>query len=164
MIYTTDDVCPSNLKYFEYWERVKEKKPDLRLIAFTIANFNFIEPVDASVEFRDWFNKSKDWVEVAVHGFDHTYPPEAERDDFEDCVEEALRILKPFLPEKYGYRSPGFKFTIRMEPVLKKLGFSYVAYGDRIKYFNGGVEASLYNTHCCDRYANPITKVWKALI
>jgi predicted deacetylase len=159
-IFTTDDLCPSNLKYFEYWDKVKEKKPDLKVIAFTIANFQNKEPINESKEFIEWFEKHKDWVEIAVHGYDHLFPPEAERDDFEEQVTMALEILKPFLPEKYGYRSPGFKFSVRIEPLLKKLGFSYIAYQEHIKYFNGKIIAPILNTHCCDKWDNPITEVW----
>ncbi len=161
-IMTTDDLCLSNLKYFKYWDKVKEKYGELKLVAFTIANYRQKEKLDDSKQFKDWFDKYKDWVEIAIHGYDHSYPPEAERDDFEDCVSKALEILKSFLPKEYGYRSPGFKFTVRLEPVLKKLGFGYVAYDDMIKYFDGR-KLIPYNTHCCNKYENPITKIWDKL-
>lgn len=165
LIFTTDDLCPSNLQYFYCWDEVHKKYPGKRLIAFTIANKDYKENVSESQEFKDWYEKHKDWVEIAVHGYDHTYPPEAERDDFEECVEKALAILKPFLPKEYGYRSPGFQFSVRIEPVLKKLGFSYIAYRDHIKYFDGRFAGPLLNTHCCDEqtWENPITNVWRTL-
>jgi len=167
MIFTTDDVCPSNLKYFSYWERVRQKYPNMKLIAFTIANYNLVENVSVSTEFKEWFEKNKDWVEVAVHGYDHMYKPEAERDDpeFENCIMKALSILKPFLPEKYGYRSPGFQWSVRTEPLMKKYGFSWIAYDDSIKYFDGRppIVGGIINTHCCDKWDNPITQVWNKI-
>lgn len=157
----TDDVCPSNLRFFRYIDRVKEKYPDLKVIAFTIANYKN-QRVDESKEFKDWYKEHKYWVEIAVHGYDHSFPPEAEREDFEECVEKALEILRPFLPKEYGYRSPGFQFTVRMEPILRKLGFAYVAYRNILKYFDGRRKIP-FNTHCCDRFQNPITKIWRNL-
>lgn len=164
IIFTTDDLCPSYLKFFKYWDEVHKKYPGKKLIAFTIANFQNKENIRKSEEFRRWYDEHKDWVEIAVHGYDHLYPPEAERDDFEECIKKALDILKPFLPENYGYRSPGFKFSIRIEPILKKFGFSYIAYRDHIKYFNDErLIAPILNTHCCDEedWENPITKIWR---
>ena len=162
-IYTTDDICPSNLKFFPYWENVRTRHPDMKLIAFTIANYQNKENVQESKEFNEWFEKNKDWVEIAVHGYDHLYPPEAERDDFEQCVENALEILRPYLPKEYGYRPPGFKFSVRIEPTLRRLGFSYVAYRDHIKYFEENrLVGPILNTHCCDNkdWDNPITKIY----
>jgi hypothetical protein len=36
MIITTDDLCLSNLPNFRYWDAVKKKKPDLKIIALII--------------------------------------------------------------------------------------------------------------------------------
>jgi predicted SAM-dependent methyltransferase len=162
-VFTTDDVCPSFLQFFKYWDKVHEKYPERKVIAFTIANFAHKENIAESKEFREWFEARKDWVEVAVHGYDHLYPPEAERDDFPELVEKSLEILKPFLPKEYGYRSPGFKFSVRIEPVLKKLGFAYVAYAEHIKFFDGRPYIIPINTHCADKWENPITQVWRSL-
>lgn len=163
MILTTDDLCLTNLKYFEYWDKVKEKRPELKIIAFTTANYQLKEDLSKSKEFKDWFKKHEDWVEIAVHGYDHLSPPEVERDNLEELITKSLNILKEFLPEKYGYRSPGFKFSVTLEPILKKLGFSYIAYHEHIKVFKNNSLIPVLNTHCCDRYDNPITEVWKRL-
>jgi len=164
-ILTTDDLCLSNLKYFKYFDEMKSCLPNLKMIAFTIANYNNAENVSESKEFNEWYQCHKDWVEIAIHGYDHLYPPEAERDDFEKYVEDALDILRPYLPKEYGYRSPGFKFSVRIEPTLKRLGFSYVAYREHIKYFDRRQLIIPINTHCTlDKYDNPIGMVHKQLI
>lgn len=163
MIYTTDDFYPDNLKFFDHWKSVKEAHPELKLVVFTVANYNLSQRVDKDLGFLKWFDGNKDWCEVAVHGYDHMLPCEAERDDFEQCVEKALGILKPFMPKCYGYRSPGFHATIRMEPTLKRLGFGYIAYEQFIKYFDGRPAEPVFNTHCCDKWHNPITKIWREL-
>jgi predicted deacetylase len=165
MIITTDDLNLSNLQYFKYFDKVKKCKPDLKMIAFTTANFQNKENVRESKEFNEWFETHKDWVEIAVHGYDHLYPPEAFRDDleFEEQVTKALDLLMPYLPKEYGYRPPGFRFSVRIEPLLKKLGFAYVAYRDNIKYFDGRPMAIPFNTHCTNQYESPITEVWRSL-
>ena len=160
MIYTTDDLCLSNLHYFSYWDRIKEIKPELKLIAFTIANYCKRENVGESKDFKEWFNGHKDWVDIGVHGYDHEYPPEGERDNQEELIRLSLEILKPFLKEKYLYRAPGFQTTCKTEPIVKALGFAGIAHQNRIKYFDGSFEENVVNTHCCDKWDNPITKVW----
>lgn len=162
MVITTDDFCLENMKYFEFWDRVKLKRPSLRLVVFTIANFKNGQDVSKSEEFREWFYGHKDWCKIGVHGYDHLYPPECERDDQREVILRALKILRPFLSEKFLYRPPGFQVTCKTEPVLKELGFAGIAYQNRIKYFDGGFDKP-FNTHCCDRYFNPITKIWKRL-
>lgn len=162
-ILTTDDLCPSNLKYFKYFDEIKKHNLNLRMIAFTIANFKNKENILESKEFNEWFGKHKDWVEIAIHGYNHLYPPETLSDDFEEQLTNALDILRPYLPIEYGYRPPGFQFSIRIEPLLKKLGFSYVAYRDNIKYFDDRLMMIPINTHCSDEYEQPITKVWRKL-
>lgn len=163
MIYTTDDLCLSNLHFFTYWDLVKKRKPDLKLIAFTIANRNYREDVGKSKDFKHWYGEHKEWVEIGVHGYDHGYPPEGDRDDHEELIRKSLEILQPFLPEKFLYRAPGFQTTCRTEPICKALGFAGIAHQTRIKYFDGHVEEDILNTHCCDKWEMPITQIWEKI-
>ena len=159
MIYTTDDVCPSNLKYFKYWDKVKKRKPDLKLIAFTIANYQNQENISKSKEFKEWFEKHKDWVEIGVHSYNHLRPQECWRDDQEIWIKKALDILKPYLPEKYLYRPPGFRVLSKTEGILKKLGFAGIVYQSRIKYFSGEIVEPIFNTHCGNQGVNKIKEI-----
>ena len=163
MIITTDDICLSNLKYFDYWLKVKEKKKDLNLICFVIANYKYKEDVSKSDIFKKWFDRNKDWITIGVHGYDHLYPPEGERENFEELVKKSLDILQSFLSKDFLYRAPGFQTTCYTEQILKKLGFAGIAHQERIKYFDGRFDIP-FNTHCCDRYDNPITKIWQNLV
>lgn len=163
MIVTTDDVCLENLKFFKYWDEIKTMKPNLKVIAFTIANYKGEQNVAESEDFRSWFNGHEDWVEIGVHGYDHLFPPEQERNDAEELVMKSLEILKGFLPERYLYRPPGFQRTIHTEPMLKRFGFAGMAYQTRIKMFSGKIIEPILNTHCCDRDFNPITE-WREWI
>lgn len=158
-IYTTDDVCPENLKYFQYWDAIKQKYPHIRLIAFVIANYKFEQNVFKSTEFRDWYERTKGWVEIGIHGYDHLFPPEMERENAREFVDKSLFILSPFLPERILYRPPGHQRTIRTESMLKELDICGIAYQNRIKYFDTGeIVENIFNTHCCDKYYNPITQ------
>lgn len=164
MIITTDDVCPENLQYWKYWEQIKVVNPEIRIHAFVIANFKNEQNVSESQEFKDWYEENKYWVTVGVHGYDHLSPPEWDRDDAPELVKKSLEILRPFLPEKFVYRPPGFQRTIHLEPTLRELGFAGVAYERRFRFFqpDGKVQIveKVLNSHCCDRYTNPITK-WR---
>lgn len=158
----SDDVCLHNLVYWSHWDRLKQAFPELKVIAFTVANWGNKENVSESQEFGQWFEARKDWVEIGVHGYDHCFPPECERDNQEELIKKALGILKPFLPEKFLYRAPGFQVTNQTEPILKKLGFAGIAHQGRIKFFDGRF-TDTFDTHCSDSSFNPVTEVVKCL-
>jgi len=105
----------------------------LEIIAFTIGNFNNEELLVESDIFKTWFGEHKDWVEIAVHSYDHKFPPDGDRENEAEWIEKALNSLRPFLPEKYGYRSPGWQTSNKTVMILKDLGFSYIAYETKIK-------------------------------
>lgn len=158
MIMTTDDLSVENLKYFRYWDKAKQRKPELKLICFTIA-----EGIDKNDEFKEFYEARKDWITIGVHCFNHDRVQEAWRQDQEIWIKKALDILKPYLPEKYLYRPPGFRTLPKTESILRKLGFAGCAYQEFIKMFNGEIKQPLFNTHCCDdeNCINPITKIYK---
>lgn len=133
MIFTTDDLCLSYLDNFELFDDIKAKHPEFKLIAFTIANFNNEELLVESDVFKTWYAKHRDWVEIAVHSYDHANPPDGDRDNEEYWINKALDSLRPFLPARYGYRSPGWQTTNQTVGILKKLGFAYIAYESKIK-------------------------------
>ena len=161
-VVTTDDVCLSNLQYWRHWNDIKKKVPDLKLIAFVVANYRNQENVAESSAFLEWFECTRDWVQVGVHGYDHLFPPECERDNQEALIAKALKVLRPFLPKNYLYRAPGFQVTNQTEPILKRLGFAGIAHQGRIKFFDGGF-ADTFDTHCSNCDNNPVTEVVKCL-
>lgn len=161
-VITTDDLCLSNLKNFEYWDRVKEKYPELKIVTFTIANYNEKERLDTSEEFKAWFDEHKHWVEIGVHGYDHELPNECFRDNQEEYFKKSLEILKDYLPQNSLYRPPGFKYLNWTENILKKY-FVGVAHQNRIKYFNGTYK-KVFNTHCTlTEFERPIGRIWENL-
>jgi len=75
----------------------------------------------------------KDWIEVGVHGFEHTYPPECERDNQREYITKGLEALKKYLPINFGFRAPGFQIIASTYSILKELGFCYIAHQSRIQ-------------------------------
>jgi hypothetical protein len=136
-----DDV---NEKEFYKLEQLKEKYPNFKVTCFVLG-------VDAGSYLK------KDWVEVGCHGWKHTYPPECERENQREYIVKGLEALKAYLPEKIGFRAPGFQLIANSYGILKDLGFHYIAHQNRIQSFNGIFkQGNIVNTHI---YDNLLTKV-----
>src|SRR3990167_594891 len=97
---TTDDLCLSYLDNFKYFDEIKQKHPEFKIIAFTIGNFNNEELLTESDIFKTWYEQHKDWVEIAVHSYDHQFPPDGDRQDEEYWIKKGLDSLRPFLLKK----------------------------------------------------------------
>lgn len=137
MIYfICDDV---NEKDFGKLEELKKAFPEFKVSCFVMGK-------DAG----DYLKR--DWIEVGVHGWEHTYPPECEREDQEEFIARGLAALKNFLPPRFGFRAPGFQLTALTYPILKKLGFSFVAHQYRIQPLPGRnfLQGEIINTHIYD--------------
>jgi peptidoglycan/xylan/chitin deacetylase (PgdA/CDA1 family) len=162
MIITVDDLCLEYLDNFPLFDEMKVKYPDLKITAFAIGNFKNREPLEGDKIFEEWYRKRSHWVEIAVHSYDHLYPPDGDRDDEELWITKALHSLKVFLPQEYGYRSPGWQTTNKTEGILRKLGFSYIAYEDKIKYLNiNKIEYGVVNSHLYD--IDSIKRIYEVL-
>lgn len=167
-VYTTDDVCPSNLKYWHYWDKIHDDNPGLKVIAFTIANYQSKENISESKEFKEWYEKRKDWVEIQPHGVDHTKPQEGWRpyNQQKEDLKKSIEILKPYLPQNIIYRFPGFRTLGFSESILKELGCAGIANQRFIKYFNTGEILPTFDTHCtskCSDYKNSVEEIWENL-
>ena len=150
MVVTTDDLCLEYLHNFPLFDDLKLIYPDFKMIAFTISNFKNQEDLSTSNEFIEWFKKRQDWVEIAVHSYDHDGIPDGDRSDERYWIEKAMTSLMPFLPDDYGYRSPGWQTSNKTESILKELGFSYIAYETKLKHFNGRITNNIINSHLYD--------------
>lgn len=133
-----DDV---NEKEFYKLEDLKTLIPELKVNCFVMGK-------DAG------YYLIKDWIEVGVHGWEHTYPPECERDNRREYIEKGLNVLKQYLPKKFGFRAPGFQLTASTYPILRELGFSFIAHQYRIQGLDGIFRANknegIVNTHIYD--------------
>ena len=158
MVYSTDDLSIENLKYFQYWDKVKERFPRLRLTAFVVAEGLPVK------EFEEWFELRKDWVTIGVHCFNHSRVQEGWREDQGIWIAAALAILKPYLPKRFLYRPPGFRFLPKTEKILKDSGFAGIAHQEFIKYFDTLEKVRVFNTHCTfDQFHNPIGQIWSKI-
>jgi peptidoglycan/xylan/chitin deacetylase (PgdA/CDA1 family) len=134
MYFICDDVSVKYLDQLYKLDNLKKKYPDLKVICFVIAK-------DFNDKLKNWL--LQDWIEVGVHGYDHDYPPECEREDKGERIEKSLKILKPVLPKKFGFRAPGFQMTATTYPILRKLGFSYIAHQTKIQGLKCEVKTDL---------------------
>ncbi len=157
--YTTDDLGVDTLRYFKYFDMIKQKHSNFKMTAFIIAK-------DLPIfEFTEWFVNRRDWVEVGVHCWEHTKPQEGWRSDQADYIKKARDILIPFLPNRYLYRAPGFRVLPKTEKVLRELGFAGIAHQEFIKYFDTGEQIPVWNSHCTEtEFFNPIGQVWKQIV
>jgi len=128
-----------NEKEFYKLEQLKKTIPGLKVNCFVMGK-------DAGEYLK------KDWLETGVHGYEHSYPPECERDDQEKYINKALVALKKYLPKRFGFRAPGFQITALTYPILKKLGFYFIAHQTRIQPLNGYKfnQNNIINSHIYD--------------
>jgi len=161
---TTDDLCLSTLVNFKWFDELKEKTPDLKVVAFTIANYQNKESLKDSKNFKEWYKKRQDWIEIAVHSYDHLEPPDGDREDEAYWAKQARDSLKQFLPKKYGYRSAGWQTTNKTVSILKKLGFSYIAYETKIKDLKQDklLPVRILNSHLND--SNSLQKIYREVL
>ena len=163
VIFLIDDICPSNLKHWKYMEELHKKYPNNEVVAFVIANNKNNELITESTLFESWWEKTRNWVEIGVHSYDHLKPQEGWREDQEKYMKISLDILESYLPKRFLYRAPGFRTLAKTEGILKKLGFAGIAHQTRIKYFDTGeIKENIFNLHCSndESLVNPIT-LWK---
>ncbi len=151
MVFTTDDLCLLYLKNFGILDDFKKDNPDFKIIAFTISNYGGIEDLKTSDIFKKWYNRHKDWVEIAVHSYEHIIP-DGDLDE-KECIKKALDSLKEYLPRNYGYRSAGWQTTCHTVPILKELGFSWIAYERQVNDIVHGrvMENQITNSHVSDK-------------
>ncbi len=162
MRWTVDDLCLKWLNNFYLFDQIKKEYSNFKLIAFTISNYELKEDLKHNDKFKKWFNERKDWVEIAVHSYDHMYPPDGDRDNEKELIKQARDNLKEYLPKKYGYRSAGWQTTNKTLSILKKLGFNWIAYENKINYFNQKrIEEGVINSHLYDKTS--ILKLYEIL-
>ena len=151
MYFTIDDICLKYLDNFVLLDNLKKEYSGFKMIAFTIANYKNKEDLSKSDRFKSWFDKHKDWLEIAVHSYDHLPPPDGDRSDEKYWIEKARDTLKEFLPKEYGYRSAGFQTSNKTILILKELGFSWIAYETKIRYLKEEkIKNNIINSHIYD--------------
>lgn len=149
MFLCCDDIGMEHKDKLSNLDELKVRIPQLKVNCFVIAK-------DIQDWFKEWYISRKEWVEIGVHGYDHDNPPECEREDRKERIEKALKILKPYLPKKYGFRAAGFQMTASTYPVLRDLSFWYIAHQTRVQLLKdmNGARLPILNCHIYDDLRN----------
>lgn len=135
IIVETDDLVPESLHKWKYWKELKEKHPNLKLTAWVPAIWQNKPENDISKSepFKKWYEENKEWVEVQFHGFDHTKPPEFERNSWEQrqLISIGLKNMKDYLKKKgkgntiVGFKAPFYRMDNITFDLLKKFDFDF---------------------------------------
>lgn len=152
-IIATDDVSPLQIKHWEkYWDRLKKENPKLKVLAFCVPNWHNECDIKDSKEFKEWFEKHKEWVTIGIHGYDHilsTLPTENHRSKEEqrELIKKAIETLKEYLPEEWAYRCPANRFNKYTLEVLKELGCTYFTYLNVLINLKTGGRERIFQSH-----------------
>lgn len=149
MFLCCDDIGTRHKTELSKLDELKIRIPQLKINCFIIAK-------DTQDWFKKWYIPRKEWIEIGVHGYDHDNPPECERVDKRERIEKALDILKLYLPKRYGFRAAGFQMTASTYPILKDLGFWYIAHQTRVQTLKdmNGSKLPMLNCHIYDDLKN----------
>lgn len=168
---TTDDLCPRNIKMWDIMDEFKKEFPHFKVTAFTIPRFKDLDSEDLSNEaifkFEDWLLNRLDWVEIALHGYTHGWPPECLRwKEYQvDMIKKSIEALKPFLPKHVGLRPPGSNFNEFTKQACIELDLSYLAPSDRLIPLKPtkAIKCDLINSHLSKNNADSLDLVKKDL-
>lgn len=148
---------------------MKKEFPHLKVTAFTIAKFRDLasEDLNLSESFFDWYSNRTKWVEIALHGFTHGYPPEFLRwkEYQKSRILNAISHLKHFLPKHIGLRPPGSKFNEFTKQICMDLDLSYFAPIDRLITFKPLKvhKCNLINSHLSSNRIDSLDQIRKDL-
>jgi len=140
LIVCTDDIRPSTIKkYWQYWELLRNLYPELKLNAFVVPYW-FEESAEHihNKEFIDWYESVKGWVQLHLHGFAHTFPPECtlEKEEQEKLIEKGSQLLKKICKQDFGYKAPGYHYIGATLDVLKKYHIKFLCNEKEIIWLN----------------------------
>ena len=139
MIISTDDFSPANINgQFEYWDQLKEKHPDLQLLAFTTADWKFFrnriyhDPTSIlDREFINFCNERKKWLTLGYHGLDHTKTMNSLSWEKQmETLEKMMVIFRKFKKKFKGkvlnaYKPPFYKWNMNTLYACENLGIDH---------------------------------------
>ena len=144
MNFIVDDIGVDYQDHLWKLNKLKKENADLKITVFVIAK-------DLTPEIINWLKQ--DWIEVGVHCWNHSAPPEGECNDFEERTIKALTLLKPLM-NKVLYRFAGFQAIADDYDVLKRLGVEIIVHQQRLQLLQKkrSIEIDLINLHIYDNY------------
>ena len=142
-----DDIGTNYVNHLWKLDKIKKENPDFKMTAFVIAK-------DLTPEIIKWLEQ--DWIEIGIHCWDHSAPPEGECDDFEERTKKALEVLKSLM-SKMIYRFAGFQAMASCYPILEKLGIEAIVHSNRIQLLQEKrtIEINLTNKHIYEDLSIP---------
>lgn len=119
MDHTISDMCRTRDCRKEL-DILKEANPDFKVTLFTV-------PAYTTLEILDWAKKNREWIELAVHGWDHHDNYECE--DWSALTTEN-RILKlPMMGFKKLFKAPGWQIGDGVYKALEQHGWAVADQG-----------------------------------
>ena len=145
-IFCVDDIGVKYANHLWKLDKIKKENPTFKVTAFIVAE-------GLTPEIIEWLKQ--DWIEVGIHCWNHTAPPEGECNDFEERTKKALSVLKPLM-NRIIYRFAGFQATAKCYPVLKRLKIEAIVHQNRIQLLQEKriIEVNLVNKHIYDGFKN----------
>lgn len=145
-IYCIDDIGVKYQNHLWKLDKIKKENPNFKMTAFIVAK-------DLTPEIIKWLKQ--DWIEVGIHCWDHTAPPEGECEDFEKRTKKALATLKSLM-NKVLYRFAGFQAVTGDYKVLERLGIDIIVHQQRLQLLQEkrSIEVNLINKHIYDNEFN----------
>lgn len=137
---TTDDLAPSNLEgQFEYWDKLKKKHKNFKLLAFTTADWQFTRinrefknNLISNKEFIDFCNERSEWLSIAYHGLHHTVTmSQVNFETQELIINKMLGIFKKFQNKFEGhfmnaYKPPFYKWNTNTLLICMAAGIDHI--------------------------------------
>lgn len=169
---TTDDLCIRNIKMWDIFDEMKKEYPHLKVTAFTIAKFKNLESENLAFgksgeQFLNWYSERSNWIEIALHGFTHNFPPEFLRwkEYQKKTIEDSWKTLHLFLPAHIGLRPPGSKFNEFTKQACIDLDLSYIALSDQLISLKPtkAMKCTLINSHLTPNQNDSLDKIRKDL-
>jgi len=148
MVYYTMDDLGMSMEDIPKLEQLKRKLPTAKVTCFTVPDWEMNGVgLSGNKEFKKWFEKNKDWVEIAIHGLTH-HGTEGNLPYEEQCekLKKALEIMEEFLPAIIGYKPPANDSNPDTIKAVFDSGYDYLMVGSNMhprgKFKDGAVFTS----------------------
>ena len=156
MIFDTDDLYEGHDR-LDLLLRLKDANPAFRMTAFAIP----------ALGDDDYYNSLPEWIEVAMHGWAHPHPREAEDWSYEQAVDVLLGKPNRFVKV---WKSPGWQISDGTYQACDVLGWVVAdqSYNDHrrpvgLRYHCEG-EFDHVHTHVQDWGSNGLNEQWDYLL
>ena len=158
MIFDWDDFHEHNHKYDRLWE-LKRLRPDFRCTVFAVPGLG---------SDRFWA-AVPDWIELAVHGWEHPDPYECaawSRERMEQLLDEPV-VQRYFVR---GFKAPGWQISDGCYAVLRDRGYWVGDYPENNRRRPAGIYAHVvggfdhWHGHIQDVCDNGLEETWPQLV